>query len=428
MKPLTIGGGLYVAQASGSTVDEVIISSALISNNITTDSSTNEGGAGIYVNQMGQLSLNGVALTGNDSSNIGGGMYVRSIEQLDIIDSVVEANQGSLGAGVYLSGGQLRVENSQFNNNDASSSGGGLYLSSVDALITGSTFDGNNANRGGGIHSRFGSTMLLNSHVLNNQVTREGGGIHLYRTDLTMAAAHGTGSFLCDAESLGFNQYCSTLSGNLASEEGGGIYAVSEPGGNNTLLKLADAEVTGNEAILGGSVMYVDFPNAARVEVHNALFHHNGSGVNQETMLELHVIEAVSLLANTMAQNQGSPFMLDTPGLQAEVKNNIIHNNDMGPYISFSVVLDEGCNLSQTPEAGSQSTGANLGDPLFTSSARGPYRLAASSPAVNACASGPDDDLDGQLRPGNNAMYDLGAFEMDGAGSAELIFTSGFQW
>jgi predicted outer membrane repeat protein len=422
------GGGVYVYRANGFAVDDVLLSSALVANNVTTGSSTNEGGAGLYASRIGLLSLQGVSVSTNDSNNIGGGMYVTFTDDIEIINSVFTANQGSLGGGAYLTSDQLRIDNSEFSNNTGTNSGGGVYTTSGDVLVTRSSFTNNTGRNGGGIYSNSRSLMLLNSHVLNNQATHNGGGVYARRADLIITAAHGTGSFLCDAQSLLFNQYCSTLSGNQAGELGGGIYATTQPDGTNTLLQLADTELASNQAVLGGSAMHVDYPNDARVEVSNALFHHNGSGVDQETLLELNVLEGVSLVGNTVAQNQGQPFVLDTPGLEAVLRNNIIHNNDQGPYISFSVLLDEQCNLSQAPEAGSQSTGANLGDPLFTSSARGPYRLSASSPAVDACTTGPDDDLEGQLRPGGNALYDLGAFEMDGAGSEELIFKSGFQW
>jgi hypothetical protein len=422
------GGGIYMKRANGFIINEVSMSSVLIAGNVTTHSSGNEGGAGLYAYQVETLDMNGVSFAANDSTNIGGAIYANFMGQVMLEDCLFSNNQGSLGGAVYLSGDALTVQQSEFTGNDASSSGGGLYLLGVETFINNSTFDSNLAIRGGGIYLSGGSAIILNSEVNNNQADFDGGGIYAYRSDLVFAAALGDSQNMCDAASLPFNQYCASLVGNQSLREGGAIFARNDPGSLNTVFQVSGALLSNNLATDGGSAMKVEFNNAATVTLNNSLLHHNGSGVDQEVLLDLNVPAAVSLSGLTITQNQGQPFVLDTPGLAVNLKNNIIHDNALGPYVSFSVLLDDECNLSQNPESGSQATGSNLGDPLFTSTARGPYRLAGSSPAVDACASGPALDMDGQLRPGTNGLFDLGAFEMDGQGAEELIFRNGFQW
>ncbi|MEN1729460.1 MAG: hypothetical protein AAGJ52_13575, partial [Pseudomonadota bacterium] len=106
-----------------------------------------------------------------------------------------------------------------------------------------------------------------------------------------------------------------------------------------------------------------------------------------------------------------------------ELTNTIIHNN-AAPNVAFGVPFIRSCNNSQ-PGSG-QSMGGNLGDPGFVTTARGNYRLDASSVSADQCADGPGRDLDGLYRL-SGSLIDQGAFEHDGLLTApDQIFRNRF--
>jgi hypothetical protein len=84
------------------------------------------------------------------------------------------------------------------------------------------------------------------------------------------------------------------------------------------------------------------------------------------------------------------------------VYNTIIWGNSSS---AFGALTAAACNIDQGGTAGAAT------EPLFLSPGAGEnYRLQASSPAVDACASGLARDLDNQARP-FNVKYDMGAYE-----------------
>lgn len=132
------------------------------------------GGAGNYssgggIDNDGDLTLDSVEVSGNESSGGGGGIRSMSSSNLTITDSIISANSTSsyTGGGILFDGsGSLLISNSTISNNSATSTsafyltsngGGGIGYyatgSSSSGVISDSTISGNSAgvNNGGGV-------------------------------------------------------------------------------------------------------------------------------------------------------------------------------------------------------------------------------------------------------------------------------------
>jgi predicted outer membrane repeat protein len=104
-------------------------------------------GGGIYA--QGELTLDGVTVTGNSVTQGGGGIVVDSTDQpLTITNSTISDNSASSGGGVSTST-MMTVTNSTFASNTATS-GGGAILARTLLTISDSTFTGNFSNQYGG--------------------------------------------------------------------------------------------------------------------------------------------------------------------------------------------------------------------------------------------------------------------------------------
>lgn len=330
------GGGI----SNGGSSDSGI---AFIENSqITGNTSTNDGG-GIATN--GQLTVENSAVDGNEASADGGGIFVGSLTNQDvhILGSSVSGNfAGFSGGGLYYtenpSGSftnNLVVENSVFDDNEADE-GGGIYAEYTDVTISGSTLSNNNATNvglggGGGIHMR--------SFIV--------GGAHLAMTN-------------------------STVSGNTASQDGGGVYI----NGSAVTADLRSMTIANNSA------------NSA-----------NGA----DGLHSLASIAAVTV-ADTVVSANGNRNCLDA---------------------AFFGVTDGGNNISSDGTCDFADTGGGVGDnvdPLLDALAENggntqTHALQAGSPAIdNGSVGCPAADQRGAAR---TSSCDIGAYEAP-AGTASL--------
>ncbi|GEM_PF-1984241 len=135
---------------------EVNTGKAVVINKLTISNGSASNGGGI--DNSGDLTINGCAITGNTASNNGGGLH--------------------------NSGGSLIVNNSTISGNNAVN-GGGLGNDNGTAVVTNTTISGNTASSRGGGLANFGTSgvatlTLLNSTVAFNtsNLAGEGGGLH----------------------------------------------------------------------------------------------------------------------------------------------------------------------------------------------------------------------------------------------------------
>lgn len=185
-------------------------------NTLIVDNQTISNG-GAICNLYGQIILLDTNLSGNVSSEYGGGLYQN--KGFTYIDgsSTVGTNQASYGGGIYILNGGLSirlvgVSSPRVIGNIAENAGGGLYLSGIGPhLLDGVIVEGNKAKGSGGIllyhPDSMGSKLTIrNSSIVNNQATEKGvGGISIsYKTNVLFIEN-------------------TTISGNTAATDAGGL-------------------------------------------------------------------------------------------------------------------------------------------------------------------------------------------------------------
>ncbi|HEX9616426.1 MAG TPA: CSLREA domain-containing protein, partial [Anaerolineales bacterium] len=129
----------------------------------------------------GSVTLQGLTITGGNSSSNGGGIL--NLSNLTLVDVEIKGNNaGSSGGGVANAGSSLTIDKSTISSN-AAGTGGGIHNGAASQLaVTNSTISGNNAANGGGISNELNTAgtsqvSLLNVTVSGNTASSAGGGL-----------------------------------------------------------------------------------------------------------------------------------------------------------------------------------------------------------------------------------------------------------
>lgn len=208
-----------------SSVSNTYIEQSLVYHNTSTDY-----GGGIYVTN-GWLKVSDSQIQDNYAQTAGGGIMVHTAAKLvldnsQIIGNMADINVGEAGGGLYLGTDSAEINDSQISDNYARI-GGGIYQGSGETVINRTTISDNAAvPDGGGIYNFFGSMILVQSTISDNRAAR-GGGLFNFNTGYS-----NTYTVLVN----------STVSGNIANIDGGGIY--NEVGD----VALYSATVANNQA------------------------------------------------------------------------------------------------------------------------------------------------------------------------------------
>jgi CSLREA domain-containing protein len=249
-------GGLYIEDA------EVHLSQTSVTENTGWDA------GGIYVESDSELwvehSWIGGATGGNTAAIISG-IYSEGI--VHISDSIVEGNSGAgihsrgVGgnaildvansdisrnslAGIHATQSDVNITESQIRIND----NGGIFLAQGSLTVTDSSVSSNQNN--GGIHVEAASVLINKSTISGNSASDKGGGVSLYATLGTVEIVN------------------STISGNQASNSGGGI---AEVGG---IVELKNVTVAQNSAGRGSGL----FNGIGTFRVTNTIVADNSGG------------------------------------------------------------------------------------------------------------------------------------------------------
>ena len=170
------------------------------------------------------------------------------------------------GGGIYCAG-KVTITGCTISANTAIWEGGGIYNAGGTATITKSTISGNTARHGGGISSSaYGTTTIIDSTISGNTAEWFGGGIYssgvyLSSTNIIPSILKVTG--------------CS-ISGNTA-RDGGGIYC-----SDGTEATIVASTISGNKAVYGrgGGIYSGGSFNAARLKVTDCTISGNIAGEN----------------------------------------------------------------------------------------------------------------------------------------------------
>ncbi len=319
-----------IVSAQGGAIDNrgtMTINDSTFTGNTTVGTGQNAFGGAISVQGGGQLTINNSVLTGNSSKKQGGAIYF----------------QPNAGTPVLLINNSTFTNNISNSDNTTDGDGGALFLTGTGSVtITGSTFTGNSANAG-----------------------RTGGAI---------------------AVSVPMTMSNSTVSGNTAGSNGGGIYA---SGVSTTIVNITNSTIVNNTATVnGGGVQRASTTNP--VNLRN------------------------SIVANNIANGGTSPDVLGTINSNGF---NLIRNTTGATFTG-----DTSTNITgQDPLLGPLQNNGGL---TFT------HALLVGSPAIDQGeSSGATTDQRGFSRPLETATpnapggdgADMGAFEALIPSAAEVL-------
>lgn len=211
-------------------------------------------GAGLY--STGTLTVTGSRIYGNHTTSMfqynmmGGGIFATGNSTLINTEiysnSVTNSNfSGGQGAGIHFNGpGRLELIDSDIHGNDGSvgAFGGGLSVAGGWVFVSGTTFYNNKSIDGGGIHicGSGPAVSITNSTISGNDASNHGGGV-----------------FVCST--AGVSLYNATISDNNADSDaagggrGGGIYleTIADASGS---ASLRNTIVAGNRYLTSGIV------------------------------------------------------------------------------------------------------------------------------------------------------------------------------
>ncbi|WP_025620084.1 right-handed parallel beta-helix repeat-containing protein [Salinispora cortesiana] len=270
--PITLNGGKHTTIERAAAADEFRILTVNVGGDLTlnkltiTGGQTSEDGGGIFVDAGGALTTNHTTITRNITNTRGGGIAnngttrmknstashnragivgggVESSGALEINKSYVNANTATSGGAGVFSDGTVQIDHSTITANTAQiGSGGALSIAGI-GVVTYTDITNNTAvNGGGAVVNVAGTQLILKSVNLvgNTATTGRGGGI----------AGNSTNSIVVVEDSL--------IKNNTAPLDGGGISTVNE-------LVLRHTKVIGNQAGgLGGGIFNTAF-GAARL-------------------------------------------------------------------------------------------------------------------------------------------------------------------
>jgi hypothetical protein len=359
--PDSQGAGLY-NDGSGSTAHLTILNTTISGNQALSTLTLTAGG--------------GVA---NDGSN--GGSPTLTIVNSLVNDNLAMFDQGGFpystgnGGGIYNNGASATVEitNSTVNNNGVGhlpggsgqtfGYGGGIWNSGV-ATIAGSTVNGNVAGHGGGSENS-GTLAITGSAVNNNTVGGQVG-----------HSQWGEGGAIDSSGSGSLTITNTTLNGNFAFIEGGGLHAANGMVTNST--------ISGNQSHFGGGISGYPYVTNSTISTNSAVFGGVGGGIYGGG-----TIQHCTIAGNTADNFGGGIVVYGSIG----IGNTILKTGTSGANIAIEngTVTSNGYNISND-NGGGFLTGP--GDQINTEPILGPlqdnggptftHALLPGSPAIDA--------------------------------------------
>ncbi|WP_231612458.1 beta strand repeat-containing protein [Novipirellula galeiformis] len=244
------GGGIETTSGSTVTLNGVTLDTNSAGVDIGAGATPAPGnGGGLHVSGDGTVNVTGGTVSGNRAALEGGGLWNDS-GTMTIDGTTISGNTASGdaaddgGGGIFNNGGTLIINGGAVSMNVAdgsSGSGGGILNLGGSTTVTNSEISGNTANRaGGGIETTSGSTVTLDGVTLDTNsagvdigvgatpAPGNGGGLHV-SGDGTVTVTGGT------------------VSGNVAAQEGGGLW------NDSGLMTISGTSLLGNTANAGNN-------------------------------------------------------------------------------------------------------------------------------------------------------------------------------
>ena len=298
---------------------------------------TSDGsGSGVKVESGGTFNMYGGTITGNTTTQRGGGVCVTGTNsKFNMYGGTITDNTATKGGGgVYVSGGTFTMNgNASVTSNRATDrdngTGGGVYV--VDGTFTmndNASITGNTATStdgGVGVYTTSTTaTFTMNGGTISGNTATNGGGVGVY----------GTGSAFATNGSA-FIMNGGAISGNTATNNGGGVY-VSKSG---TFEMHNSASVTGNTA----SDNTADQGNGGGVYVYSGTFEMNDTASVSGNTATNSKSENTTYGGGVYVSSNGT---FNMNGEATSVSNNTATNNGGGVYVSKSGTFNMNGNAS----------------------------------------------------------------------------------
>ena len=268
----TQGGGIYLGEHS---------KSIEMSGGVVKDNTARYEGGGIYItggDVLEKVEFTGGEFNNNTSNKNGGGFYLgkgnvtinSDDKEFKVINNhALNTNSGGYGGGFYLNNGDLTIESTsndiKINGNTSDLDGAGFYSAEGAVSIINAEIKSNIAsNNGGAFYSKSGATISA-STIQQNQAYNFGGAFYIESGETTVdgnsvisgnsakvgGAAYVLGKLNLDA---------STITGNTAATNGGGIFA------NGGLCRLTNGMIVDNNNANYGGGFYVGNGGSVKME------------------------------------------------------------------------------------------------------------------------------------------------------------------
>ena len=336
---------------------------------------SNRGGA-MRVESVGEVYLNDVTIA-NSVGGRGGGLWLAGVDETIIRNSTISGNDAYYGGGgiASFSNGLLVIENSTVTDNQTYyGAGGGILLSNtysfgvLESTISDNRASGENADGGGIALGEVGVTYISNSTISGNTAYDDGGGIqqendaryYYYERNASGDAQGGEGTEGHNLDSLLLIGN-SEISGNTAYYgDGGGIDIDSTSYyGTQTGMYVDSSSITDNSGYEGGGI---------------------NIGVSNFVFGQTAVLIANSTISNNNAVDDGGGILVDAQDVvgysssYVVVGNSTISHNDAGPEGSGGGIHVEDGNYTILINATvSHNTAAYSGGGIYVEEPRYSY-------------------------------------------------------
>ena len=385
----------------------------ILTNSRVTGNSAGGSGGGIY-NDKDHVELWGSVIDSNQAVLDGGGVFTQA--------------DRSIGIGIGLNT-LLVNDGSSINSNQARRNGGGIYAIDDHVGINRATVSNNTAAvDGGGIYSiaTQGPSQPLSVNVFegiisgNRAVAGAGGGLFVDSDTLSISsstielnsAAEGGGIFFgnSNANFTSGNVDYSTINGNVATAgAGGGIYVSGTPQavvGNGLQLYTYNSTISGNRATTQGGGVYVgeffDFRDYVSIFGNTIAFNtaEDGGGIYAFG-------DGTAIESSLIAKNTASA------GVDAFGVFNFNNRFETASRYNLVGIADDGQFIPEINLWGSAESPIDplIGPLKLNGGLTKTHALDAGSPAIDFSDSFPFDDQRGIRRSENESPADAGAYE-----------------
>lgn len=217
--------------------------------------------------------------------------------------------------------------------------GGAIYDAGENVTLTQLVLTGNTAtSRGGSLYSGpdDGTLTIQDSTIIGNVAAQDGGGIHFDDGRLVLkntvvsnnqaGAGSGGGLYVDDTDSGEFVIEASSITGNTAGATGGGIYF----GDTDDPVVIRNTLISGNTAIGSGGGIYFDGPDEAITIETSEIVNNASTGGQGGGVFVLSSLAPVAFTSTLMANNTDSTGAIDLvwdPAIiTIDATNSIIEN------------------------------------------------------------------------------------------------------